>query len=120
MDIVKNDEIFEMDECCEKSRDFWHFEISFPNKQWGGWMYFGKVVTSSWEKLIVFNTFFFPFLFYAWFLVFPLNIPKWNWDVYTYVNIKVIISQFNLGGLFLEDEKRIFLLLENFLEDIAE
>jgi hypothetical protein len=22
MDIVKNDEIFEMDECCEKSRDF--------------------------------------------------------------------------------------------------
>jgi hypothetical protein len=75
-------------------------------------MYFGKMVTSSWEKLIVFNTFFLPFLFYAWFLLFPLNIPKWNWDVSTYVNIKVIISQFNLGGLFLEDEKRIFLLLE--------
>jgi hypothetical protein len=51
----------------------------------------------------------FPFFFYARFLVFPLNFPKWNWDVSIYVNIKVIIiSQFNLGGLFLEDEKGIF------------
>lgn len=33
MGIAKNDEFFEMDEYGEKSRDCWHFEVSFPNKQ---------------------------------------------------------------------------------------
>ncbi len=91
----------EMD-ICQKWWNFWDgwilwkikrlltlWDFLFHNKQRGlVACTLGKWFTSSWGKLIVFNTFFPLSFFYAWFLVFPLNFPKWNWDVSIYVNIK--------------------------------